>query len=105
MAGDRHITNGIYREPAKVETIAVRGGEIEFQLRISREHQERIARRKYKYVLLPNGGIDVIGSSNDSVFVFAILKHAWSWDGKVIVRKDPETGDTTIFAPDSGAEK
>lgn len=97
MAGDPHIVNGTYVEPAGRETITVRGAEAEFQFQASDTNDERIVRRKYRYALRPNGQIDVIGSSNDHYYVFRILSHGWSWDGTKIVRLDPKTGNRANF--------
>jgi hypothetical protein len=97
MAGNSPITNGVYRESTKVETVSIQGEEIEFQIRVPDGKEERLVKRKYKYRLLPGSDIHVIASSNDSVFVFGILKYEWFWDGKAIVRKQRKGGGTTVF--------
>lgn len=97
MASSPHIANGVYREPAMVETVAIQGEEIEFQISVSDGKESRVLKRKYKYRLLSGGKIHVIASSNDSAFVFGIMKYDWFWNGWAIVREDPKTRNTTTF--------
>jgi hypothetical protein len=97
MASSLLIANGVYREPAKVEMVAVQGEEIEFQINISNGKESWILKRKYKYLLLSGGKIHVIASSNDSAFVFGVMKYDWFWNGRVILREDPKTRNTTTF--------
>jgi hypothetical protein len=103
MAATLRIADGVYREPAKVETVTTNGELIEFQVRVVAGDQDRIVNRRYNYSLQADGKIRVIASSNDSVFVFGIMKYDWSWDGKSITRKDPKTGEVVTFT--SGPKK
>lgn len=105
MATTARITDGIYREPAKVEMVAASGEMIEFRIRIVAEGQECVVSRKYKYSLQSDGKIRVFASSNDSAFVFGVMNYDWSWDGKSVVRKDPKTGDVVTFAAEPPGQK
>jgi hypothetical protein len=97
MAGNSPVTNGVYRESTKVETVSIQGEEIEFQILVPYGKEERLIKRKYKYDLLPGSYIRVSASSNDAVFVFGIMKYEWLWDGKAIVRKQVKGGGATVF--------
>jgi hypothetical protein len=103
--GETRITPGVYREPAKVEAVAIRGDVIEFRIRVAKLDPEKIFERMYSYTVATDGVIRVIASSNDSVFVFGVLNYGWSWDGKNIVRKDPKSGEAVIFALEATAQK
>jgi hypothetical protein len=105
MATSARISAGVYREPAKIEMVAVDGEIIEFQIRVVAGDQDRIVNRKYKYALRPDGKIRVFASSNDSAFVFGVMKYDWSWDGKNVVRKDPKAGEVVTFAREANARK
>lgn len=105
MATNVRITDGIYREPAKVEMVAANGETLEFQIRVVTGGRDRIVNRKYKYSIESDGKIRVFASSNDSAFVFGVMKYDWSWDGKNVVRKDPKTGDVVTFSPEAKAQK
>ncbi len=105
MATTARITDGIYREPTKIEMVAASGEMIEFNIRIVAEGQERVVSRKYKYSLQSDGKIRVFASSNDSAFVFGIMNYDWSWDGKSVLRKDTKTGDVVTFAAEPAGRK
>lgn len=91
------IVSGVYQEPAGAETITIDGESISFQIYIAIDNQRKITSRNYNYTLRSDGSIHVIASSNDSVFIFGIMRYHWFWDGKYIMRKDSKTGDITRF--------
>jgi hypothetical protein len=91
------ITDGVYREPARVEELTVKGREMTLQLNSIKGSHLGIIRRTYRYEVLTDGKLRFLASSNDSFFVFTILNYEWSWDGKDIVRKHKETGEAVVF--------
>ncbi len=105
MATSAQIADGVYRDPAKVETVAVDGEMVEFRIHVVAGDQERIVSRKYKYALQSDGKIRVFASSNDSAFVFGVMKYDWFLNGENVVRKDPKTGDVVTFAREVNTQK
>lgn len=93
------IPKGLYQEPGKAELITVSNMELEFEMLPPNHFENKSVHRTYKFKLLDDGTIQVIGSSNDRFFVMYILNFEWSWRGEGIVRKDRKSGATLVFSP------
>jgi hypothetical protein len=91
------ITEGIYREPSKVEALTVKGREVTLQLKATKGPNLGMVDGTYRYEVLTHGKLRFGASSNDPFFVFTILDYDWSWDSKDIVRKHKGTGETVVF--------
>ncbi len=95
----KRISNGVYREPSGIESLAVNEEKIEFHIRIPNEQLPGVFTRTYTYGFETDTAFYVNGSSNDPVLVEGILRYNWFWDGTNILRKKHKTGETVIFAP------
>jgi hypothetical protein len=112
---ERRIPPGTYRAQSRQESITVTQSDLEFKISVRRGGDGNgVINRKYKYSLDDDGIIAVMGSSNDSAFVFGILDSDWMFDGKNIVRKDFEVKAnfergaelrSVTYAPDVASNK
>ena len=96
----QRITDGVYREPSKVESLAVKGQFMTLELNVVKGPRLGLIQGTYQYEILTNQELRFRASSNDSFFVFTILNYDWIWNGKDIVRKHSETGATVVFSRD-----
>jgi hypothetical protein len=92
------ITDGVYRGPSKVESLTVKGQYMTLELNVVKGPRLGLIQGTYQYEVLTNQELRFRASSNDSFFVFTILAYDWIWNGKDIVRKHSETGQTVVFS-------
>jgi hypothetical protein len=92
------IDNGVYREPAGVEAVTIQDHYMTLQLNMTKGLRPGLQSRRYEYELMSNGRLTLNGSSNDEFFLFAVITYDWLWDGKNIVRKHSDTGETVVFS-------
>ncbi|MEN3367886.1 MAG: hypothetical protein V7609_29 [Verrucomicrobiota bacterium] len=95
------ITDGVYREPSKIELLTVKGQRMTLQLSVAKGPRLGVRSGQYEYHVLKNRKLSFDASSNDSFFVQTILDYDWIWDGNRIVRKEKQTGQTLVFARDT----
>ena len=99
----QRIRDGVYREPSKVEALTVKGQYMTLQLMVSKGPRLGLVSGTYRYEVLTNRELRFGASSNDAFFVFTVLDYDWIWDGKGILRKHGETGETVIFTRETEA--
>jgi hypothetical protein len=94
MAQHRPIPTGTYISDSKPgEEVSVSPSDIRFRVKV----KDRLVDRKYDYTVYPKDGeIQPKGlTSND--FMVGIGFYDWYWDGKAILRKDANTGESVAY--------
>jgi hypothetical protein len=107
---EKRIADGVYRSPSKTEMVAIRGREIEFQIRVSDGQKEQVIHRKYpNYALLSDGKFWPTPTASVPIrsadYFLGVGRFELFWDGTEITRKDPKTGDVVTFAREANAQK
>ena len=94
------IVDGVYREPTGVGSVTVQGRNMTVQLNMTKGLRPGLQSRRYTYELMNDGQVALSGSSNDEFFLFAVVGYEWLWDGKNVIRKQKQSGETTVFSRD-----
>lgn len=95
----QRITDGVYREPSKAESLTVKGQSVTLELVASKGPRLGKVSGTYQYEILTNKELRFGASSNDSFFVFTVLAYDWIWDGSNIIRTKRENGEKVVFSP------
>jgi hypothetical protein len=93
----KQITDGLYLESSKAESVSVSGDQISFKIFVENGERSGVFDRTYDCTLDRDGEIRVHGSSNDPVLVFGVLRYHWFWNGATIVRRDRGTDRDVEF--------
>jgi hypothetical protein len=106
----KKITDGVYRDPSKMEMVAIRGREIEFQIHVNDGQREQAVHKVYpNYTLLINGKFWPAATASVPIrsadVLLGVGRFEWFWDGDKITRRHPKSGETMIFLRESTASK